>query len=363
MKWVPKYLVAFFLIIFFSGPIFCQLAVSSSFSTLESFGSARLLALGLSSAAHPADISFSALNPACLNSSHINQWSITSQNRVGGIYQGSLTIGLPGNLFKNKFSKRKKPLNAQRGGLVFTPNRFFLSLGADYYSSGQLEQRDANGNLLGLFYASEVTPRLAFSLDYGKLSLGFGAKLPIISYGVFTSQAIAADFGMLWSTDSSRKQIAFVLRNVGRNFEYFSLQRERLPLNLQISFSQKLQHAPFRLNITYENIQNWNLQYLDPQLMVIDPLTGTITYEKLPWYNNFFRHISSSVEAQLGGRLFLQLGYDFRRQMENRITSRRVSAGVSTGVTFKAGKMEFQFGSSLYNIAGRVNQFSLIRSF
>jgi len=49
--------------------------------------------------------------------------------------------------------------------------------------------------------------------------------------------------------------------------------------------------------------------------------------------------------------------------MENRMTSRRVSAGLSSGVTFKAGKMEFQYGSSLYNVAGRVNQFSLIRSF
>ena len=105
------------------------------------------------------------------------------------------------------------------------------------------------------------------------------------------------------------------------------------------------------------------MKYLDPQLLVKDPLTGIVSYTNLPWYYYLFRLVTPCVEAQLGGRLYFQLGYDFRRQMENRLTTRRVSAGVSTGITFKAGKNNFQYGSSLYNVAGRINQFSLIRKF
>lgn len=364
MKFAAAFKINFLLYFLLSGPLYSQLSLRSGFATLENFGSARLLALGSISSAHPGDVSFSALNPACLNESQKGEWSITSQASVGGLSQGSLTVGVPfpKKIFKIKPSE-KRILNAQKGGISLKPSDIFVSLGVDYINSGLLDQRNAAGELLGSFTAREIMPRMALSAKYGQFSLGLGIKLPIISYGSFTAQAISTDYAFQWSGDSARKQIVILLRNVGWNFEYFASQSERLPINLQISFSQKLKHAPFRYNITYSNIQRWDLKYLDPQLLVKDPLTGIVSYTNLPWYNNLFRHVTPSVEAQLGGRLYFQLGYDFRRQMENRLTTRRVSAGVSTGITFKAGKNNFQYGSSLYNVAGRINQFSLIRKF
>lgn len=364
MKFGVVFKINFLFYFLLSGTLYSQFSLRSSFSTLENFGSARLLALGSISAAHPGDVSFSALNPASLSEDQIDEWSITSQASIGGLRQGSLTVGVP---FPKKLLKIKtnenRILNAQKGGINLNPTDIFVSLGVDYIYSGLLEQRDGVGELVGSFSAREVMPRMAFNAKYGQFSFGLGIKIPIISYGAFTAQAISTDYAFQWSGDSTRKQVVVLLRNVGWNFEYFSQQSERLPINLQVSFSQKLKHAPFRYNISYSNIQRWDLKYLDPQLLVKDPLTGVVSYTNLPWYNNLFRHITPSVEAQLGRRLYLQFGYDFRRQMENRLTTRRVSAGVSAGITFKTGKNNFQFGSSLYNVAGRVNQFSLIRKF
>tara|TARA_B100000780_G_scaffold246579_1_gene191175 strand:+ start:5278 stop:6360 length:1083 start_codon:yes stop_codon:yes gene_type:complete len=348
-----------------SGPLYCQLTTGSSFSNLEIFGSARILALGSSSAAHPGDVSFTALNPAAINESHINQWSITSQAAIGGLRRGSLTVGLPlPKKWSNKIKNNsQKILNSQKGGLNLKTFNFFMAAGVDYNHSGQLERRDVQGNQIGFFTARELTPRVALNAQFGPFSFGFGAKLPIISYDTFTSQAISTDYAFQWTADSARKQIVLLMRNVGWNIEYFAQQREMLPFDLQISFSQKLRYAPFRYNIAYTHIEHWDLKYLDPQLLIKDPITGLEFYLDLPWYNNLLRHLIFSVEAQLGRRIYFQLGYDFRRQIENRIQTRRVSAGISSGIMFKGGKNSFQYGSSLFNVAGRINQFSLIRNF
>ena len=144
---------------------------------------------------------------------------------------------VPKKIFKIKPSE-KRILNAQKGGINLKPSDIFVSLGVDYINSGLLDQRNAAGELLGSFTAREVMPRMALSAKYGRFSLGLGIKLPIISYGSFTAQAISTDYAFQWSGDSTRKQIVVLLRNVGWNFEYFASQSERLPINLQISFSQ-----------------------------------------------------------------------------------------------------------------------------
>ena len=116
MKFAAAFKINFLLYFLLSGPLYSQLSLRSGFATLENFGSARLLALGSISSAHPGDVSFSALNPACLDESQIGEWSITSQASLGGLSQGSLTVGVPfpKKIFKIKPSENRI-LYAQKG--------------------------------------------------------------------------------------------------------------------------------------------------------------------------------------------------------------------------------------------------------
>ena len=340
---------------------YAQPASYSSFSSLTQGGSARLVGLGWDALAHPGDVSFSAFNPALLRHDHGGQIALTSQSSLGGLRVGSVSYGLP---LPPRAPRPEAPLaqwDAQRGLHGWSAPSWSAAVGVDYLQTGLLEERDAAGELLGTFRAQEVTPRLAAAAHWKGFTVGLGTKLAMLTYGPYTAQALALDAGLLWTVDSGRTSLGVVVKNAGRSFEYFAAEREALPLDVQLTISQKLKYAPFRWNVTYTHLQRWDMRYLDPQLITKDPLTGEITVQPISVWNNALRHVHPSVEAQLGGRIFIQVGYDVRRQMEMRLPTRRSNPGLSFGLSLQTTKMSYQYGSAVYHVAGRLNQFTLIR--
>ena len=338
-----------------------QPASYASFSSLSQGGSARLVGLGWAAMAHPGDVSFSAFNPALLRPEHRNQIAITSQASLGGLRVGGLSYGLP---LPARVKRPEAPLaqwDAQRGLHGWSAPSWSAAVGVDYLQTGLLEERDAAGELLGTFRAQEVTPRLAAAAHWKGFTAGLGTKLAMLTYGPYTAQALALDGGLLWTIDSGRTSMGIVVKNAGRSLEYFAAEREALPLDVQLTISQKLKYAPFRWNLTYTHLQRWDMRYVDPQLVSKDPLTGEVTVQDISFWNNALRHVHPSVEAQLGGRIFIQVGYDVRRQMEMRIPTRRSNPGLSFGLSLQTAKMSYQYGSAVYHVAGRLNQFTLIR--
>ena len=338
-----------------------QPASYASFSSLSQGGSARLVGLGWDALAHPGDVSFSAFNPALLRPEHRNQIAITSQASLGGLRVGGLNYGLP---LPARVKRPEAPLaqwDAQRGLHGWSAPSWSAAVGVDYLQTGLLEERDAAGELLGTFRAQEVTPRLAAAANWKGFTAGLGTKLAMLTYGPYTAQALALDGGLLWTIDSGRTSMGIVVKNAGRSLEYFAAEREALPLDVQLTISQKLKYAPFRWNLTYTHLQRWDMRYVDPQLVSKDPLTGEVTVQEISFWNNALRHVHPSVEAQLGGRIFIQVGYDVRRQMEMRIPTRRSNPGLSFGLSLQTAKMSYQYGSAVYHVAGRLNQFTLIR--
>tara|TARA_B110000503_G_C7129169_1_gene406063 strand:+ start:707 stop:1780 length:1074 start_codon:yes stop_codon:yes gene_type:complete len=336
----------------------------TSFSTLSGGGSARLLGLGWDAYGHPGDVGFAAFNPASLMDVHKGQVSLSTQAALGGLRTGSLSYGLP--LPKTNPSKGSSSIvqwDAQRGLHGWSKPAWNVAIGADYLHSGLLEERDPAGNLVGTFTAQEITPRIAASAHWRTLTFGLGSKLAMMTYGPYTAQAIALDAGWIWSLDSGRTRIGLVVKNAGFNVEYFAGQRESLPLDVQVTLSQKLKYAPFRWNVSYTHLERWDLRYSDPQLVTKDPLSGEITVAQISALNNALRHIHPSVEAQLGGRIFVQVGYNIRRQVEMKLPTRRSNAGLSYGLSLQTRKMSYQFGSAVYHVAGRLNQFTVVRRF
>ncbi len=338
-----------------------QPASYASFSSLSQGGSARLVGLGWDALAHPGDVSFSAFNPALLRREHRGQIALTSQASLGGLRVGGLSYGLPLPAGADRPEAPLAQWDAQRGLHGWSAPSWTAAVGVDYLQTGLLEERDAAGELLGTFRAQEVTPRVAAAAHWKGFTAGLGTKLAMLTYGPYTAQALALDAGLLWTVDSGRTSLGVVVKNAGRSIEYFAAERESLPLDVQVTVSQKLKHAPFRWNLTYTNVQRWDLRYLDPQLVTKDPLSGEITVQEISVWNNALRHVHPSVEAQLGGRIFVQVGYDVRRQMEMRLPTRRSNPGLSFGLSLQTAKMSYQYGSAVYHVAGRLNQFTLIR--
>ena len=317
-------------------------AQTHSWSTINTAGSARWSALAGAAWAHPADAASSTFNPSLAAGSMGRQLVLSTGLLPSGLRLGHMSFG------------------SQRSG-------WFYALGVDYLNTGLLPETNEVGAVLGEFRFQESRPRLTLARRLqvkggNQILLGATARWTLQTASNFVAQALSADLGATYVADSGRLQAALVLQHAGFSLDPLGSTHESLPTALHAAFSRKFRYAPFRLHLAMRDLQRWDLAGYDPLREVRDPLTGQITYTPPSFANLALRHLAAAVEAEFGGRLRAQVGYDFRRQLEMQLATRRTNAGLSFGFGLKAGKSQFQWSQSVYHVAGRFTQFSFSRN-
>ena len=85
------------------------------------------------------------------------------------------------------------------------------------------------------------------------------------------------DVAGTYSSRKSQFTASFIAKNIGRQIKYFIPGNEEpLPFELQMGFSKKLKHTPFRFSLVLTHLEKWDLTYIDPgnPPLTVDPLTG-----------------------------------------------------------------------------------------
>jgi len=145
--------------------------------------------------------------------------------------------------------------------------------------------------------------------------------------------------------------------------KYTEGERENLPFDMQLSLSKKLDKAPIRVFLTADNLQKYDLTYIEPQYQkpATDPLTG----EPLPenkigkHLDKFFRHIIAGAEFSPTQNFGVSLGYNYRRSREMRIPTRGATVGLSWGLHLKVSKFRFGYARSAYHLSGSPNHITV----
>ena len=317
-------------------------AQTYSWSTLNTAGSARWSALAGAAWAHPADAASSTFNPSLAAGSVGRQMVLSTGMLPSGLRLGHMSFG------------------SQSYG-------WFYALGVDYLNTGLMPETSEVGAVLGEFRFQESRPRITLAKSLrvkggNQILLGATARWTLQTASNFIAQALSTDLGATFMADSGRFHAALVVQHAGLSLDPLGSTHESLPTALHAAFSRKFRYAPFRLYLAVRDLQRWDLAGYDPLREVRDPLTGQINYSPPSFANLALRHLAAAVEAELGGRLRAQVGYDFRRQLEMQLPTRRTNAGLSFGFGLKAGKSQFQWSQSVYHVAGRFTQFSFSRN-
>ena len=133
--------------------------------------------------------------------------------------------------------------------------------------------------------------------------------------------------------------------------------------DLQIAFSKRLEHLPFRFTITAQQLQKWYIRYDDPDRDVQVNFIGEV--QEISGFSkgldNFFRHFIFSGEFLIGAReqFRLRFAYNHLRKQEMRLSSFRSLAGFSLGFGFNIKKIKFDYGLGYYHLSGATNHLSL----
>ena len=219
------------------------------------------------------------------------------------------------------------------------------------------------GSSTGQFYAGDLAFTLGTELfSWNGIRLGATAKLVNGTYESYQSWAVASDVAFMYR-GSTGPNYAFIIKNAGTQLTTFGGTYEPMPLNILFAVGDKLSHAPFRWTFVIDQLQRPNLGYDDPDMVSVDPVTGTTTQLDMSTLNLALRHLSGSLEFLPTDRLHLMLGYNFRRQYEMSLPARRTSGGSAWVRVCISTSFTSTSRTNFAACAGRMNTLSLSLKF
>ena len=304
IKWTPMKIVVISSALIFQvigNSLFGQTGGQSSFLFLNLSPSARNTALGSYAISWPGSDPTSAyINPSLLNDKMNTAISFNHQFYFDGIDVGHVSYS---QLIK------KWNINAQAG--------------VQYISSDKIIAADDIGNIYGTTDANELDFFVVGSRKFNdRITLGASIHYINSHLGLFSSNALAGSFSGLYFNPEKNYGLSLVLRNLGVVLDAYDIEKEKLPLTVELGFSKRLLHLPFIYYITAHHLETGNVRYDDPNLNSNSDIFGNVKEKSAftKWTNNVLRHFSLGGEMLLGKKeqFNLRLGYNHLRKKDLR---------------------------------------------
>lgn len=230
---------------------------------------------------------------------------------------------------------------------------------------GAMQYADATGQLTGgSFTANDAVLNLSYAQQLSKQIRG-GVTMKFIYSAIESYQAfgVACDLGASYYNEEKEFSMGFSVLNIGPNISYSDNgARESLPTQVLFGISKKLKYAPFRLSVTFENLQKWDLTVQNPNLTPqTDPLTGELIPVKQPGFlDKAMRHVVIGGEILLTKNFHIRTGLNYRRMRELSLAARPGLVGMSLGLGFRINRFHLSYARSSYHRAGGTNSISIL---
>jgi hypothetical protein len=317
-----------------------QLGGQSVFNSLNIQGSARVGALGGNFfAVKDGDITLAAINPSILDSTMDGKLAVSYVD-----YFSKTNFG-----FVNYGQRINQKITA--------------SASLQFFGYGKMDELDPLGNPTGSFNAGDYVLSLGAGYQVDSLwSVGANFKTIYSSIADYYSLGMALDFAATYNNPQKRFTAVALIKNVGVQLHtYTEGTREALPFEMQIGFTKRPQHAPFRFSVIYEHLEKWDLSYTNPNAdLVTDPITGEVVEDrKFELGDQFMRHLVFGTEFLLTETFNIRIGYNYRRRQELKLQDKPALAGASVGLGLNLKRFQIGYARAIYHAAGPSNHFTV----
>ncbi|MBD2724157.1 type IX secretion system protein PorQ [Hymenobacter armeniacus] len=238
-----------------------------------------------------------------------------------------------------------------------------FGVGVTYLNYGNFESYDLAGNSLGTVGVNEYTVGVSDSYTKGKFTFGATTKLAVSSIAGNRSLAGVADAGVVYKHPTSDFTAGLVVKNAGYQFSpYPGTERGPLPLDVQIGASVKPEHMPVRISLTAHHLQQWDIQYLDPNARGTLDASGQEKKPTKSFGDNLARHFTVAAALVLSKNLQFRVGYNHLQRRELRLDNTSGSAGLSFGAMLKISSFQIDYTHATLQAAGSSEYFTLSRN-
>jgi len=330
------------LLVLFCTDSFSQIGGKYVYQFLNLVTSPRQASLGGKTVTiHDYDVNQGIFNPATINPEMDNRLSVNY-----GSYFGEVTYGT--------------------AAYAYTYDRHVQTFHAsvNYVNYGSFDGYDENGQQTAEFTGSDIAVSFgyAYNIPWTDIYVGANGKLISSTLESYNSFGAAIDVGALYIDDRNDINIGLAIRNVGFQIKPYQDTNEKLPMEIVAGISQSLEHVPIRWHLTFENLQQWNIAFSNPN-RAEGSLDGGSNEEKVGFFNNALRHVIVGAELFPEKSFSVRLGYNFRRAEELRIVEQRNFSGISAGFGIRFNKIRFDYSYSRYTAAANTSLFGLMINF
>jgi len=329
-----RIVLIFFLVMCSGTSAYAQLGGESTYQFLNLISSPRQAALGGKSITNvDYDVTQALYNPATINVDMDNQLAVNYSSYLGDISYGTAA-------YAYTWDRRIQTFH----------------IGMTYVNYGSFDGYDENGIRTGEFTGNEAAFSVGYATQIGYSDFYVGTNLKLISSKLerYSSFGIAADIGFIYVNEYLDFNAALVIRNFGMQLTTYAGLKEKLPFEIDLGFSQKLENVPLRWHVTLENLQQWPIATENPARATTD-LNGTQTPEEVGFFSNIIRHTILGMELFPDKGFNIRLGYSFRRAAELKILEQRNFSGLSFGVGLKFNKLRFSYTHARYSSAANTS--------
>lgn len=306
--------------------IFAQIGGTTTYDFLNISASARSAALaGGAVAIDDDDFNTAIENPALLSDTMDNKVSVNYINYFADVGYGY--FGYAKNIAAGKN----------------------VSFGLQYLNYGDFIRRDELGMEQGAFSAKDLSFNIAYAQRIKDSVLRIGVTLKTIysNYDNYTSWGSALDVSCLYSLPKQRFNATLLVQNIGRQWKpYVDGNFEKLPFRVQLAFSRRLVHAPFRFTALLHDLQKWDL-------------TEGMSTNSKGFGDKLMRHVALGSEIIISKNFLVRAGFDYQRRQDLAVQARKGLVGFSFGVGFRIRKFQFNYGRASYHRGGAANNFSV----
>jgi hypothetical protein len=216
-------------------------------------------------------------------------------------------------------------------------------LGVRFLGWGDLDERDATGEAIGSFRASDIALTFGFARRYvDNVILGANVHGIFSRIGDYNASALAADIGVLYHAVDGDFTASASVNNLGVTLNSLGAGEDELPLDVRLAVSRRLRYLPLLLSVT-----GYNLHDFEP---AGDEATG---------FDNVMHHVAIGGEFQFSEGFNLRVGYNHRRHEALKIKSRLDFAGFGFGAGIKVARLRFDYAYNSWSSFGGLHHLTL----
>jgi hypothetical protein len=218
----------------------------------------------------------------------------------------------------------------------------WFGVGIKYFDYGTFDYTDENLNTSGEFSAKDLAVTVGYSnYVYEVVNYGIAVKYIHSVIGGYGSKAYAFDLGLMYAIPGEQMQLSISVNNIGSQFVSYVDTKEKLPLDVRLGISKKLEHLPLRLSASLRNLN-----------------------QKPENFIQRFKSFSLGGEFNFGENIFVRIGYDNQKRQDMKLGTTLGIAGFSAGFGVKfLDQYRFDYALNSFGKVGSMHRFNLGFSF